>query len=128
MTINLLIKINIMSASNIFKRLGKGIADFSELNVQSFSGDLKSAVVTTKGQGSVIDWAKLMDKATTTGEVNLIASTQIKFDGDSNTFYETNATETMRIAHTDAVESAQKYRRGLLKLFKKELDTIVSPK
>jgi len=117
-----------MSASNIFKKLGKGIADFAELNVQSFTGDLKSAVATTKGQGSVIDWKDLMNKAATTGSVSLVASTQIKFDGDSSTFYETNATESMRTSHTEAVVAAQKYRNGLLKLFKKELDTIVSTK
>jgi len=114
-----------MSVSNLFKKLGPGIADLSELNVQSFTGDLKSAVATKKGEGSVVDWKNLMTKATTTGEVSLVASTQIEFDGDASTFYQTGATESMRTAHTQAVQAAHNYRIGLLKLFKKELDAIV---
>ena len=101
----------------VFKKLGEGIADLSELNVQTFSGDLTSVIDKGAG-GSVIDWTKLLKDAKTTGKVKLIASAKIKFDGDSDTYFTEDISPDMLDAHLVAVEAGQKVREGLLSMFK----------
>ncbi len=101
----------------VFKKLGEGIADLSELNVQTFSGDLTSVIDKSAG-GSVIDWTKLLKDAKTTGKVKLIASAKIKFDGDSDTYFTEDISPDMLDAHLVAVEAGQKVREGLLSMFK----------
>ena len=101
----------------VFKKLGEGIADLSELNVQTFSGDLTS-VIDKSASGSVIDWTKLLKDAKTTGKVKLVASAKIKFDGDSDTFFAEDISPDMLDAHLVAIEAGQKVREGLLSMFK----------
>lgn len=101
----------------VFKKLGEGIADLSELNVQTFSGDITSVIDKTNG-GSVIDWTKLLKDARTSGKVRLVASAKIKFDGDSDTFFAEDIAPDMLDAHLVAVEAGQKVREGLLSMFK----------
>ena len=106
---------------SVFKKLKDDIADLSELSVQTFTGDIKS-VVDSSSDGNVINWANLLKNAKSTGEVTLVASTNIEFDGDSNTYYEQNIDPTLLAAHKAAVQSAQEYRQGLLNLFKDVLN------
>jgi hypothetical protein len=112
--------------SSIFKEIGQGIIDLSELNVQTFSGNLQS-VVADGTSASVINWEKLISEAKSSGTVNLVASTKIELDGDSNTFYESGITQDMTTAHNAAVKAAHDYRLGLINLFKKEINSIVEP-
>ena len=102
----------------VFKKLGEGIADLTELNVQTFSGDLTSVIDKSTGGSSVIDWTKLLKDAKTTGKVKLVASAKIKFDGDSDTFFAEDISPDMLDAHLVAVEAGQKVREGLLAMFK----------
>lgn len=103
--------------ANVFKKLEDGIADLTELNVQTFSGDLAS-VVDGSNSGSVIDWTKLLKDAKTSGKVKLKASTKIKFDGDSDAFFADDISGDMLKAHMTAIESGQKVREGLIAMFK----------
>ncbi len=105
----------------VFKKLGEGIADLSELNVQTFTGDL-TGVIDKPDSGSVIDWTKLLKEAKTTGKVKLVASAKIKFDGDSDTFFAEDIPSDMLEAHLVAVEAGQKVREGLLNMFKEILN------
>jgi len=105
----------------VFKKLGEGIADLSELNVQTFTGDLTS-VIDKPDTDSVIDWTKLLKEAKTTGKVKLVASAKIKFDGDSDTFFAEDIPSDMLEAHLVAVEAGQKVREGLLNMFKELLN------
>jgi hypothetical protein len=105
----------------VFKKLGEGIADLSELNVQTFSGDLTSVIDKSTG-GSVIDWPKLLKDAKTTGKVKLVASAKIKFDGDSDSYFADDIAPDMLDAHLVAIEAGQKVREGLLSMFKEILN------
>ncbi len=102
---------------SVFKELSSGIADLSELNVQTFTGSLESVVNESAG-GSVIDWPKLMAQAKTTGKVRLVASTRLKFDGDSDVFFEQDIEQHLADAHLTAVEAGQQVRQGLLAMFR----------
>lgn len=102
---------------SVFKKLGEGIADLSELNVQTFSGDITSVIDKSTG-GNVIDWTKLLKDAKTSGKVRLIASAKIKFDGDSDTYFAEDIPPEMLEAHLTAVEAGQNVREGLIAMFK----------
>ena len=105
----------------VFKKLGEGIADLSELNVQTFCGDLTSVIDKSTG-GNVIDWPKLLKDAKTTGSVKLVASAKIKFDGDSDSYFADDISPDMLDAHLVAIEAGQKVREGLLSMFKEILN------
>lgn len=102
---------------SVFKKLGDGIADLSELNVQIFSGDVSSVLDDAEGS-SVIDWTELLKQAKSSGTVRLMASARIKFDGDSDTFFADNISQDMLNAHMTAVQAGQKVREGLLEMFR----------
>ena len=105
----------------VFKKLGEGIADLSELNVQTFCGDLTS-VIDKSTSANVIDWPKLLKDAKTTGKVKLVASAKIKFDGDSDSYFADDISPDMLDAHLVAIEAGQKVREGLLSMFKEILN------
>lgn len=105
----------------VFQKLGEGIADLSQLNVQTFTGDLTS-ILTEGADGNVVDWQKLLEQSKSEGSVTLIASSKFKFDGDSDTFVARDITPELLRAHTAAVESGQKVREGLISMFRELLD------
>ena len=103
--------------ANVFKKLGEGIADLAELNVQTFSGDVTS-VIDQSQSGSVIDWTKLLKDAKSSVKIKLMASSKIKFDGDSDAFFAEDISADMLKAHMTAIEGGQKVREGLITMFK----------
>ena len=110
---------------SIFKKLGKGIADLSELNVQTFTGDI-ATVIRENAEGSVIDWTKLLTDAknTTEGKIKLVASARIKFDGDSDSYFDEDIRPDLLKAHLTAIEAGQNVREGLMEMFKETLGLI----
>jgi len=107
---------------SVFKKLGDEIADLSQLNVQTFSGDLKTVIA--DDDGSVIDWKKLLANAKSSGEVKLMASAQINFDGDSDNYFAADIPPDMLNAHLTAIEAGQKVRAGLIDMFKDALKIV----
>ncbi|MFQ5700536.1 MAG: hypothetical protein ACE5HU_01680 [Acidobacteriota bacterium] len=107
----------------VFRTLGDGIADLSELQVQTLTGELTTQV-RSGDKDNVLDWEKLIEQAKTEteGSIRLIAATTLKFDGDTNLFFAESAPERLIKAHNDAVESARKVREGLLAMFHDLLD------
>jgi hypothetical protein len=106
---------------SVFKKLGEGIADLSELNVQTFCGDI-TAVIDKSTSSNVIDWTKLLKDAKTSGKVKLIAAARIKFDGDADTYFAEDISADMLEAHLTAVEAGQNVREGLVAMFKDILE------
>ncbi len=105
----------------VFKKLGEGIADLAELNVQTFSGSI-TGVIDSTASGNVLDWEKLVkDASKTSGTVKLMASARIKFDGDSDVFFAEDISVDMMNAHLTAVEAGQNVREGLISMFKELL-------
>ena len=106
---------------SVFKKLGEGVADLSELNVNTFTGGI-GGVVDKASEGSVLDWDKLLADAKASGKVKLVAAVKIKFDGDSDSYYANDIAKDMLDAHLAAVEAGQKIRAGLVEMFKDVLD------
>ena len=107
----------------VFAKLGEGIADLSELQVQTITGELVTTIKSDK-PGMVLDWQKLIKAAKTQSEgaIKLAAATNVKFDGDIDQFFSDSATERTLKAHADAVESGRKIREGLIAMFKGALN------
>lgn len=102
----------------VFKKLGQGIADLSELQVQTMTGTITTEFQSDNAE-SVLDWQKLIQGAKTDseGKITLIAATNVKFDGDTDLFISDSATPALLQAHADAVEGARKVREGLVEAF-----------
>ena len=62
-----------------------------------------------------------MSQAKTSGSVKLVASTKLKFDGDSDNYYANDISEGMLDAHLQAVEAGQNVREGLIAMFRDAL-------
>jgi hypothetical protein len=101
---------------SVFKKLAEDIADLAELNVNTFTGELK-AVVGGSGATNIIKWDELLEKAAAGGEVTLVASTRQKLDGDSDSFYTRNPPTDLLETHKQAVEAGRQVRRGLIEMF-----------
>ncbi|MHC4519725.1 MAG: hypothetical protein ACYTAS_14140 [Planctomycetota bacterium] len=101
---------------SVFKKLKDGIADLSELSVNTFTGDLKAHIDDASGS-SIIKWDELLKSAKTEGDISLVAAARYKFDGDSDSFYMRNAPADLLAAHKQAVEAGQKVREGLINMF-----------
>ncbi len=102
--------------ANVFKKLGEGIADLSQLHVQTFTGSL-SAVV-DPDSGSLIAWDQLIDEAKNAGTVTLVAATRVNFDGDTALFIAEDAPTSLLAIHQEAVLAAQDVRQGLAEAFR----------
>jgi hypothetical protein len=99
--------------ADVIKKLAEGAMDLTELEVLTFEGQL-TAIVDNE---NLIEWDKLLEKAKTVGEVNLVAATQFKIDGDTLFFVAPDVPESLRRAHIEATAAAQQYRQGLVEAF-----------
>ena len=132
---------------NIFKKLGEQIADLAELNVQTFTGNIETVLadpvkdpaeapkkeeegkIEKAKKGSVINWIDLVNhvkEKKTEGTIQLVASTQIQFDGDANMYFAEKIDPELLKAHMAAIESGQKVRQGLVDTFKSAIGLPVS--
>ena len=68
--------------ANPFKELAAGIADLSQLQVQTYTGNITAHIADGDGGGSIINWQeRLTTSATENGDVSLVAATKVNFDG-----------------------------------------------
>ncbi len=90
------------------------IEDLSQLNVKTFTGTIKSAAADQKLED-------LMDAALASGELEVVAFTTMKIDGDVDQYISNSKTVTdgLRDAHTSAVQSGDASRKATLSLFGK---------
>ena len=98
--------------TSVLVELKKGAMDLAELEVLTFTGTVQAAVA-----GGALDWDQLLKKATSAGEIELVAATKIKIDGDTTLFVARAAPEGLKQAHLDATAAAQQYRQGLVQAF-----------
>ncbi len=101
----------------VFVKLKEGIADLAELQVQTITGEIKTALSAV--DGDVLDWEKLVKeaKSETNGDISLAAATNVKFDGDTDIFISNSASDKALSAHAAAVEAARQVRQGLVEAF-----------
>lgn len=104
-------------ADNLWKKLKDGVADLTSLEVRTFTGTITGNIVA--GTGGGFDWDQLIQQANTDGStINLVASTKIAFDKDTDQFYADDITADMKEAHLTAVEASKNARLALLELAK----------
>ncbi len=104
--------------ANPFKELAEGIADLSQLQVQTYTGTINAHITDDGGGGSIINWKDLLtNSASESGDVSLVAATKVNIDGDTDLFIASNAPTNLVTAHNDAVAAAQQLRQGLLEAF-----------
>ena len=105
--------------ANPFKQLKAGIADLSQLQVQTYTGSITAHINSAAGDdGNIINWQDLLKTAATEGgDVSLVAATKVSFDGDTELFIASEAPASLVTAHNNAVAAAQQVRQGLVEAF-----------
>lgn len=110
-------------------KLGELTADFSSLEVMTYSGDIQ-AVLKSDKEG--IDWDGLFTKAAGAqgqGTLKLVAATRVLFDGDTQNFRTQEKLERvdeLLQLHDQAVESSRQARHALIQFFADGLKSLVS--
>ncbi|MBJ6766013.1 hypothetical protein JGU66_35115 [Myxococcaceae bacterium JPH2] len=109
-------------------KLGDLAADFSSLEVLTYTGDIE-AVLKPDKQG--IDWDGLFTRATGTqaqGTLKLVAATRVLFDGDVQNFQTQEKLERLdellRL-HDQSVQSGRSARTALIQYFADNLKALV---
>ena len=104
--------------ANPFNELAEGIADLSQLQVQTYTGNIVAHIKDGEGGASIINWQELLTtSAKEDGDVSLVAATKVNLDGDTELFIAANAPTNLLEAHNDAVAAAQQLRQGLVEAF-----------
>ena len=100
-----------MSFKDALDSIAKGVEDLSQLNVRTYTGEINGSA-----QGSA---QALLDKALLDGNLEVVAITTIKLDGDVDQFMSSSdkATSTIMAAHSNAVEAGQRSRKAMLDMF-----------
>lgn len=98
------------------QQLKDAITDLTELHVRTMSGSIK---IQTDADGDVDMSA--MTAAAGQDDVEIVADTVIKFDGDAYYFVKDNAPEKMLESHRKAVETSMNSRRAIVEMFKDQL-------
>lgn len=115
-----------MALADAIQKMLEAIKDWSQLEVATFTGDVKS-VVAGDAKGQMIAWDTLSSKASQ-GTVQLVAATLVKVDGDFYQ-YQTNAQidrrDELLSAHTDAVNSSVAARKAILEFFRNSIEEVV---
>lgn len=104
-----------MGLKNVLETLSEGVQDLSSLHVQTYSG-----FVTFSPDANANTRRKqlqdFISKPNADSTIELIVETLINFDGDAYNFVSTNATDALKQAHKDALDSGIKTRQGIYAL------------
>ena len=92
-----------------------GIQDLAELNVKTFTGDIKIDAANVKD----MDMDAIFANSGANLKVEVVGITDMKLDGDINQFVSsnTNLPAGTFTAHNKAVETGQRTRQAMLELF-----------
>jgi len=104
-----------------FKSIGEAIEDASSLDVVTFKGSIEGELNTDDMPD---DFKKVIEKAkgNTDVKVKLLASTQVKLDGDVLAYFDTGITPEESKAHAELVALAQKTREATIEFVRRVVD------
>ncbi|KXI29594.1 hypothetical protein [Paraglaciecola hydrolytica] len=107
----------------LLEELKSTAADFSELNVRTFTGDLKTAIGPDDNGTPTLgvdlkNLDELLKKAVTGGTIKLEAMTVLKIDGDIDQFLDTNISDDMKSIHDLAVATGKESRAAIVAFVK----------
>lgn len=98
--------------TSAFQTIADGIKDLASLDVVTYKGSINLASL-----GDKADFSSILNNAKADASFRVIAATQSKLDGDTNTFYDSNASADEVAAHLALVESATAKRAAVVKMF-----------
>jgi len=106
-----------------FSNIADTIGDLSSLDVVTFSGsvtleksDAPAAIPTS--------FDTVIKGALANAEVKILASTQMKIDGDIVTYYDENIDDTQIKAHIEAVQAGKESRQATINFVKEVLSDL----
>lgn len=112
-----------MGLKQAIEKIEAKLSDWSELEVYTFTGDVKNVVQAD----SKIDWDTLGQKATQ-GTIQLVAATRISADFDAQQFQANvdlpNMADLVK-AHANAVDSSLAGRKAIFDFFAQSISKIV---
>jgi hypothetical protein len=102
------------------KTISEGISDMSQLNVRTFTGSITSPV-------AGMDSKTYMDTAFSGGELEVVALTRIKLDGDADQYFvKDDAMRALLLpAHQEAIRAGQASRQAVFNLFTSKLTSLI---
>jgi hypothetical protein len=104
-----------MSLKDVITAAKNGIKDLTELEVQTYTGQIEVAIDTI----GTTNFTAILDTAKATGNIKLSQVTKISIDGDAiNLVPDTAPPEHAAEAHKSALEAGQNVRSSILELFK----------
>jgi hypothetical protein len=103
------------------KTISDGISDMSQLNVRTFTGNITAPAA---GQ----DAKDYMDTAFADGNLEVVALTRIKLDGDADQFFvKDDALRALLLpAHQEAIRAGQASRQAAFNLFTSKLTEMIA--
>ena len=96
-----------------FKKIGDGIQDAASLDVVTFKGAIEADLTTVNMPGTFQKVLELAAGATQV-KLKLLASTQVKLDGDVLVYFDTGITPDEAKAHAELVSLGQKTREATI--------------
>lgn len=102
-----------MGLKNVLEKLSEGVQDLSSLHVQTYSGFITFTPDANTRRKQLQDF---INKPNPDSTIELVVETLINFDGDAYNFVSTNATDALKQAHKDALDSGIKTRQGIYAL------------
>ena len=96
----------------IWTAIQNAVADFSSLEIRTFTGDIQAEVPPADG----FNMATILGLAA--GRVSVVAISEYKLDGDVDQFIQARADPNLLKAHNDAVIAGQEARNALFDLVK----------
>lgn len=108
-----------MSLQKALGELEEAVKDLTSLHVQTYSGRIDLEL---EGDKKFDDLrSKIENVESESSDLNLVAESLLRFDGDSQNFVAEDAPSNLREVHNEAVQSGLEARRSIIELFK---DTI----
>ncbi len=104
-----------MSFAESFKKIEDGIGDLTQLNVRTFTGEIKATAANLPAKGLTID--EFLSAANGAGEIQIVGFTDMKIDGDIDQFITSAPFPTVIAAHNSAILAGQQSRKAMLDLF-----------
>ena len=104
-----------MSFQDTFNTIKEQVGDLTQLNVRTFTGEIKASTANLPGKGLSID--QFLSQASADGEVQVVGFTDMKIDGDIDQFITSANFPTVIAAHNAAIQAGQQSRKAMLDLF-----------
>lgn len=104
---------------SVWNNFVAGVKDVTNLEVQTYTGNITGVITNDPEKGDLINWKQLLTQAKTEGsKITLVGATNIDADQDVTQYLDASAPPQVVSLHLDAVKSSQETRVAFLKMIK----------